>query len=404
MTESSSDKPARRPRYRGKNPRQFHEKYKERQPEKYADVVSKVLASGKTPAGTHRPIMVDEILDFLVPAPGQIVVDCTLGFGGHAEKLLTAVQPGGKLIGVDADPFELPKTEARLRAMGFPPESLVVRRMNFAGIQSFVLNETHDGADMLLADLGLSSMQIDDPKRGFSFKTEGPLDMRLNPGHGQPASELLSRLDDSELAELLEQNADEPNAKKLATVILHAHATKPLTTTTELVGVIDAFMQKGRTATQERTKDTVRRVFQALRIAVNDDFGVLDSLLRQLAGCVKPGGRNCNSHVSFWGRSSSQTQSERRARQWGLYVHLGECCSRFGGRTPRQSAFVVGKAKVRRTRLTKFRIVCSNAGSADPASVRTRSDGFVLVIGRWMACQEFLQSRQVVFQSTEFFV
>ncbi|WP_010585227.1 16S rRNA (cytosine(1402)-N(4))-methyltransferase RsmH [Schlesneria paludicola] len=322
MNEPSPDKPPRRPRYRGKNPRQFHEKYKEHQPEKYGEVVAKVLASGKTPAGTHRPILVDEILEFLAPAPGQVAVDCTLGFGGHATAVLAALQPGGKLIGVDADPLELPKTEARLRGLGHPPESLVVRRMNFAGILGFVLQEAPAGADILLADLGLSSMQIDDPSRGFTFKTDGPLDMRLNPGHGQPASELLSRMTETELALILEQNADEPQAVKLAAMILQTHSKTPMTTTGALASAIANFMQKGR-ATEERTKETVRRVFQALRIAVNDEFGALDSFLRQLPDCLKPGGRI--AILTFHsGEDRRVKQSFKRGLACGDYSSISE--------------------------------------------------------------------------------
>ena len=114
----------RRPRYSGKNPRRFEEKYKERDPERYADTVAKVLASGKTPAGTHRPIMVAEILDVLTPKPGDIAVDGTLGYGGHTQEILRRIQPGGRLIALDADPVELPKTESRLRAIGFDAGTL----------------------------------------------------------------------------------------------------------------------------------------------------------------------------------------------------------------------------------------------------------------------------------------
>ena len=169
MTDSSAEKPPRRPRYQGSNPRQFREKYKEHQPGRYADEVAKVLAGGRTPAGMHRPIMVREVLEALTPRPGDVAVDCTLGYGGHARELLAAVQPGGRLIGVDADPIELPKTEARLRSLGFPIETLIVRRMNFAGLGRFLEDEAPGGVDVLLADLGLSSMQIVDPARGFTF-------------------------------------------------------------------------------------------------------------------------------------------------------------------------------------------------------------------------------------------
>ncbi|HEY1490747.1 MAG TPA: 16S rRNA (cytosine(1402)-N(4))-methyltransferase, partial [Verrucomicrobiae bacterium] len=180
---SSANSPAatphrRRVRYSGKNPRRFEEKYKERDPQRYAGTVAKILASGKTPAGTHRPIMVAEILAALAPRPGEITVDCTLGYGGHAQEILTKIQPGGRLLGLDADPLELPKTEARLRTAGFGPEVFTAIRSNFAGLPQALAAQNLAGADCILADLGVSSMQIDDPARGFSVKTDGPLDMR----------------------------------------------------------------------------------------------------------------------------------------------------------------------------------------------------------------------------------
>ncbi len=182
----SSNKPSRRPRYQGKNPRRFDQKYKELQPDRYADDVAKIVASGKTPAGTHRPIMVAEILDVLRPQPGETAVDCTLGYGGHARELLKAIQPGGRLVALDADPQEMPKTEQRLRTLGYPDESLLVARTNFAGLSRALAEHAPGGADVLLADLGLSSMQIDDPARGFSYKQDGPLDMRMNPQRDSP--------------------------------------------------------------------------------------------------------------------------------------------------------------------------------------------------------------------------
>jgi 16S rRNA (cytosine1402-N4)-methyltransferase len=285
MSDPSPDKPGRRPRYSGKNPRRFDQKYKEHQPARYAADLAKVLEAGKTPAGSHRPIMVREILEILAPKSGEIVVDATLGFGGHARELLAAVQPGGRLIGVDADPIELPKTEARLRELGFPPKSLLVRRMNFAGLAPLVFAEAPGGADVVLADLGLSSMQVDDPARGFTFKADGPLDMRMNPGKGRSAAELLSTLGVAGLARLLAENADEPRADDLAGAILDAHAARPLTTTRALATVVRSVYPK---ATAD---DAIRRTFQALRIAVNDEFGSLDSLLRGLPGCLKSGGR-----------------------------------------------------------------------------------------------------------------
>ena len=290
-SESGPEKPRRRPRYRGSHPRQFDEKYKEHQPERYADDVAKVLASGKTPAGTHRPIMVAEILTALAPQPGEIAVDCTLGYGGHARELLAAVQPSGRLLAIDADPLELPKTEARLRELGFPSESLVVRRMNYAGVAQFIAAESLEGADVLLADLGLSSMQIDDPSRGFTFKSDGPLDMRMNPARGLSASQLLSKLDEQELTRLLDENADEPQAAEFAGAILTTHAHQPITTTQGLAEVVRTTFARTRHLSTETADSAVRRVFQALRIAVNDEFGALDMFLRNLPVCIKPGGR-----------------------------------------------------------------------------------------------------------------
>ncbi len=291
VADSGSEKPRRRPRYRGTHPRQFSEKYKEHQPERYAEDIAKVIASGKTPAGTHRPIMVAEILAALAPQPGEIAVDCTLGYGGHARELLAAVQPNGRLLAIDADPLEIPKTEARLRELGFAPESLVVRRMNYAGVAQLIAAESHDGADVLLADLGLSSMQIDDPSRGFTFKSDGPLDMRMNPARGLSASQLISKLSNAELTRLLTENSDEPRAAELAEAILAAHARKPLTTTHGLAEVIRDAFSRIRLISTETAEGAVRRVFQALRIAVNDEFGALDMFLRNLPYCLKPGGR-----------------------------------------------------------------------------------------------------------------
>jgi 16S rRNA (cytosine1402-N4)-methyltransferase len=285
------EKPKRRIRYGGKNPRRFEQKYKELQPEKYPDDVAKVLSGGKTPAGMHRPIMVGEILEVLAPKPGEVAVDCTLGYGGHAAELLSAVQPGGRLIGVDADPIELPKTEARLRALGFGDESVVVRRLNFAGLPRFLAEVAPEGVDLLLADLGLSSMQIDDPARGFTFKVNGPLDMRMNPSKGQTASELLSTLNVDTLATLLEENSDEPCADAFAEAILRAHARTPLKTTEALAAVVRTTYARLPRRSSGNAEDAVRRVFQTLRIAVNAEFESLEALLRALPTCLKPGGR-----------------------------------------------------------------------------------------------------------------
>jgi len=291
MTDPAPEPPKRRARYRGKNPRHFHEKYKEHQPDRYPDDVAKVISGGKTPAGTHRPVMVAEVLRVLGPRPGDVAVDCTLGYGGHARALLEAVQPGGRLLGLDADPIELPKTEARLRGLGLPPEAIVLGRRNFAELPRFLAAEAPEGADVLLADLGLSSMQIDDPARGFSYKVAGPLDMRMNPTRGRPASALLSELGESDLARLLAENSDEPHARELAGAIRRAHAREPLLTTQALVAVVSEAASRWPRHPDDPVEPPVRRVFQALRIAVNDEFGVLSAFLRTLPTCLKPGGR-----------------------------------------------------------------------------------------------------------------
>ncbi|MEO6184401.1 MAG: 16S rRNA (cytosine(1402)-N(4))-methyltransferase RsmH [Verrucomicrobiota bacterium] len=274
----------RRPRYSGKNPRRFEEKYKEHNPERYAETVAKVLASGKTPAGMHRPIMVGEILEVLAPKPGEIAVDCTLGFGGHAQEILARLQPGGRVIGIDADPIELPRTEARLRALGFGEDVFTVQRSNFAGLAQALGAMGISGVDIILADLGLSSMQIDDPSRGFSIKQHGPLDMRMNPQRGQPACVFLERINADALAALLVENADEPRASTLAPLL----AGKIFTTTSALTKAIRSALPRLH---KNEIDLTVRRFFQALRIAVNDEFSALETFLRNLPACLNPGGR-----------------------------------------------------------------------------------------------------------------
>jgi len=287
MTSEETPEPhKRRVRYKGKNPRRFEDKYKELNPERYADTVAHVLAGGKTPAGQHVPIMVGEIMQALSIQPGERAVDCTLGYGGHAEELLKAVQPDGCLLGVDQDPIELPKTEMRLRSADFPAESLQCERTNFVALRG-VLSKIgwSDGADAILADLGVSSMQIDNPARGFSFKHQGPLDMRMNPNKGVSASTLIEKLDKQELANLLKENADEPNAALLARALAH----QKFKTTGELARAIVQSLPK--TFDEDRIKLSQRLVFQALRIAVNDEFKVLDGWLRGLPNCLSSGGR-----------------------------------------------------------------------------------------------------------------
>lgn len=274
----------RRPRYSGKNPRKFEEKYKELAPERYQETVAKVIASGKTPAGTHRSIMVSEILEALAPMPGEIAVDCTLGYGGHTQEILPRLLPGGRLLGLDADPIELPKTEARLRALGFGTDVFTTHRSNFAGLPQVLAQAGVAGVDIILADLGVSSMQIDDPARGFSVKLDGPLDMRMNPQRGQPASDFLQKIRPDALVSLLGANSDEPHAATLAPLL----AGKYFATTRSLSDTIKKALPR---LNKDDVNMSVRRVFQALRIAVNDEFSALETFLRNLPQCLNPGGR-----------------------------------------------------------------------------------------------------------------
>ena len=298
----------RRVRYQGKNPRKFEDKYKEHNPERYADTVAKVRASGKTPAGQHVPIMVGEIMEALKPRPGERAMDCTLGYGGHATELLKAVQPGGALLGLDQDPIEIEKTEARLRALGLPAESLHITRINFAGMRRALAElEWNDGVDVILADLGLSSMQIDNPARGFTFKHEGPLDMRMNPMRGVPASDLLLKVSADKLAEMLNENADEPRAELLSKAL----AQRAFATTTQLSKAVR--MALPYSLAEEQKESTIRRVFQALRIAVNEEFTVLDAWLRDLPSCLRSGGR-----VAVLTFHSGEDRRVKKAFQNGL--------------------------------------------------------------------------------------
>lgn len=277
-------RPPRRKRYSGKNPRRFEDKYKEHDPARYAETVAKVMASGKTPAGSHVPILMDECLAALKLHPGAVGVDATLGYGGHASRVLEMIRPGGKLLGLDVDPVEQPKTEARLRALGHDESAFEAVRSNYAGIAKVLGGRGLAGVDFIFADLGCSSMQFDDPSRGFSFKTAGPLDMRMNPNRGLSAAEWLARVSPEKLTAALRENADEPRAESLGDAL--AGRTFPDTL---------AFAKAIRAALgvfdEEAVDLTIRRVFQAVRIAVNEEFTALDAFLRALPGCLKPGGR-----------------------------------------------------------------------------------------------------------------
>ena len=283
MMSDEPPRPPRRKRYSGKNPRRFEDKYKEHDPARYAETVAKVIASGKTPAGSHVPILVAECLKALGLAPGMSGVDATLGFGGHAAKILDAVAPGGRLIGLDQDPIELPKTVERMRGEGYGDDRFEGMRSNYAGIAKVLGERGISGVDFVFADLGCSSMQFDDPARGFSFKNEGPLDMRMNPQRGLSAAGWLAKVAAEKLEESLVEHADEPRAEMLAAAL----AGRKFNSTVKLADAVrKAVGLKG-----DEADLTVRRVFQAVRIAVNEEFVALDAFLRVLPDCLKTGGR-----------------------------------------------------------------------------------------------------------------
>ena len=322
----------RRVRYKGTHPRTFEEKYKERDPEKYADTVAKVIEKGSTPAGMHIPIMVKEILDFLQIQPGQKGLDATLGYGGHTRKMLEKLtgQPGedrlnevvqtmdaseedhingtvqaygdsrenldevsnGHLYALDVDPIEIVKTKERLQKAGYGEEILTILQQNFANLETVA--KEYGPFDFMLADLGVSSMQIDDPKRGFSYKVDGPLDLRLDPQHGIPASQRLRELDREELIGMLIENSDEPYAEQIASETRKTlKKGGSIETTTALREAIERalhFLPENKEK-KDILKKTCQRVFQALRIDVNSEFEVLEAFLNALPEALADGGR-----------------------------------------------------------------------------------------------------------------
>lgn len=281
----------RRVRYKGTHPKSYKEKYKELQPDKYVDDVEKIIQKGNTPAGTHRSIMVKEILDFLQIKPGQVGFDATLGYGGHTLEMLKCLKGKGHVYATDVDSLELPRTTERLAGLGFGPEIFTPIQSNFSKIDEVVMKS--GPLNFILADLGVSSMQIDNPDRGFSFKTEGPLDLRLNPNVGISAAERLKTITKDELIGMLLENADEPHAEVIAKAIINAiKRNKEIATTTQLKAIIaDALKFLPEKTRAEDVKKSCQRSFQALRIDVNSEFEVLYDFLEKLPNALAPGGR-----------------------------------------------------------------------------------------------------------------
>lgn len=281
----------RRVHYSGTHPKMFEEKYKEHDPEKYADTIEKVISKGSTPAGMHISICVNEILDFLQIQPGQQGLDATLGYGGHTRRMLEKLQGKGHMYALDVDPIEIVKTKKRLEDAGYGEDILTIKQTNFRNIDKVA--EEAGKFDFILADLGVSSMQIDNPDRGFTYKFDGPLDLRLDPEKGESAAERLREVSYEELVGMFQENSDEPYAEEIATVIMKRNRTKNYVETTIQMkeAIEEALSFVPEKERKEAVKKSCQRCFQALRIDVNSEFEVLYDFLDKLPDALRPGGR-----------------------------------------------------------------------------------------------------------------
>ncbi len=321
MENQPEKKHKRRVRYSGTHPKSYKEKYKELNPDKYADTVARVIEKGSTPAGMHISIMVKEILAFLQIKPGQKGLDATLGYGGHTLEMMKCLEGKGHMYALDIDPIEINKTRERLEKLGYGEEILTIKKVNFSNIDQVIAE--FGPVDFLLADLGVSSMQIDNPERGFSYKKEGPLDLRLNPEKGISAAERLKSITQSELEGMLIENADEPYAKEISKIVVgEIKKGNKITTTTHLRALIEkALVQLPEEDQQEAIKKSCQRSFQALRIDVNSEFEVLYDFLEKLPDALAPGGRA--AILSFHsGEDRLVKKSFKRLKRTGIYSEV----------------------------------------------------------------------------------
>ena len=285
----------RRVRYSGTHPKKYGQKYKEHNIAAYPELEAHLCAKGKTPASTHIPVLTEEVMACLKPAPGEVVVDCTVGYGGHASEFIERIGTGGKLIALDVDGDELERTGKRLSESG---ADVSFYRSNFAGIGNVLNKEKLDGYDIIFADLGISSMQIDNPERGLSYKYEGPLDMRMDDRIKRTAADLLNTLSEEELAKAFWELSDEPESERIARQVVRQRDEQAITQTEQLVEIIfDAKSIDQEQWRQQRRSEKgnslhpAARVFQSLRMLVNDELGCLRELLRVAPYCLRPGGR-----------------------------------------------------------------------------------------------------------------
>ena len=268
--------------------------------------------------------MVEEVIGTLRPQPGEVVVDCTLGYGGHARALGEHLGPEGRLIGLDVDGEQLDKTRQRL--VDIEP-TLSVYRKNYAGITSVLEQEGLSGVDIIFADIGVSSMQVDDPARGISYKHKGPLDMRMDQRLQVTGMDLLARLSQEELSQALRDLSDEPDHDEIAAAIVSQRDSQPITQTGQLIRLVfqvKRLTPKAWKQQQQQRFNTLHpaaRTFQALRILVNDELGVLKQLLRLAPHCLNPGGRI--GIISFHsGEDRLVKQSLRDGKEEGIYQSI----------------------------------------------------------------------------------
>jgi 16S rRNA (cytosine1402-N4)-methyltransferase len=286
-----------------------------------------------TRAGEHRPVLLDTVLACLDPQPGEVVVDCTLGYAGHSLELLKKVSPPeseirGKLFSFDLDGQNIPAAQTKLGETG---GDFVLTHGNFAGFPTVLGQNGLDGCDVLLADLGMSSMQVDDANRGFSFMRDGPLDMRMDPSRGRSAAELLKTLPASELADAFREFGDEPKASLIAEAIVLHRETETLETTWQLRELIklaapvkvNPHPKKGEPTVRQQEIRPTARVFQALRILVNRELSNLQELLRALPWSLRPGGRA--AIISFHsGEDRLVKAAFKEGLRTGLYSAISE--------------------------------------------------------------------------------
>lgn len=339
---SGAPAPRRRPRYSGTHPREFDQRYKELNPEAYPEVHEHVRAQGRTPAGTHVPVLLDEIMAALRPQPGACVADCTIGYGGHAEEFLRRIGPTGTLVGLDVDAAQLERTASRLRSLdllcddaaeaspmpsGGSRATIHLHRSHFAGLAKLLPRGGRSGFDVVFADLGVSSMQIDDPARGFSYKHDGPLDMRMDDRLPKTAADWIAEMSVIELSRQLAGLADEPNAERIAAAIVRRRAIEPIRRTRQLVNAIFEAIGLSQRAWRNRPErergqlHPAARTFQALRMLVNDERAGLAQFLRIVPHCLSGGGRI--GVISFHsGEDRAVAQAFADGARTGLYVSM----------------------------------------------------------------------------------